>query len=94
MTAETRQTHIDCVEHDLHRDEHQDDVAPCQESKGSDSEQNRTQCQNHIDGNNHAALLRARTTAPMIAARRRSEAISKGKTNGPNSAVPIARRFP
>ena len=92
--AETSQTEVYCIEHDFNRDEHQDDVSACQETEHPDSEQDSAQSQNRTDRHNHAAFLLARTTAPMIAARRSRDAISNGSANGPKSAMPIAARLP
>src|SRR5207245_350436 len=96
VPAEGGQTEVYGIEHDLNRDEHQDDVAPGQESEHSDPKEDSAQSQNRAHWPNHdpAALLPARTTAPMMAARSNREAISKGNANGPKSAMPIAERPP
>src|SRR5262245_20906212 len=94
MPTEADETEVDRVEHDLNRDEHQNDVAPREKAEYSNAEKDGAQSQNRTHGHVHAAFLLPSTTAPTIAARSTSDAISKGRVNGPKSAPPIATRFP
>ncbi len=71
LLAEADQTEVYRIEHDLGRDEHQDDVAPGEEAEHSDPKEDSAQSQNRARRRDHdpAPLLLARTTAPTMAAR-------------------------
>src|SRR5262249_18357181 len=95
MLTESRQRDVDRIQHDLDRHEHQDDVAAAEEADQPDRKEHGAKCDARADRDHHApAFLLATTTAPTMAARRISEAISNGSVNRVKSACPIAERLP
>ena len=53
------QAEVDRIQHDLRRDEHQDEVAPRKETESPDPEENSAQSQNRLHRHDHAVPLRA-----------------------------------
>src|SRR5262249_55514651 len=89
--AEGREAEVDGIEHDLDRDEHQDDVASPEKADQANGEKDRAQPQASARRDHSGlAFLRATTIAPTMAARRISEAISNGSPNRVKSAMPTA----
>src|SRR5256885_9954812 len=79
-TAERDEAEVHRVQHDLDRQENRDHVAPHEHTGGADGEQNRRQDQIIVQPRRHGfdVSLLARSTAPTLATRIRSEGTSNG----------------
>src|SRR5439155_572327 len=93
LVREGDERQIDRVEHQL--DAHQDDdgVAPDQDADAADGEQERGDEQEELDPH-HLTLRLAMTTAPIMAAIRRSEAASNANRYFEKSRPPTPRAAP